>query len=131
MTYGDGLGDVDIAGEIAFHRAHGKLATVTAVRPPPRFGGLRLAGDAVTEFTDAPAEGWINGGFFVLSRAVLDLIAGDATRFEGAPLQHLAQDGQLAAFTHTGFWQPMDTLREKIALNALWDGGQAPWKLWE
>jgi glucose-1-phosphate cytidylyltransferase len=131
MTYGDGLGDIDIARSIAFHRAHGRLATVTAVRPPPRFGGLRLAGDVVTSFTDAPIEGWINGGFFVLSPGVLDLIEGDATVFEREPLQGLARDGQLAAFTHGGFWQPMDTLREKLALNALWDSGAAPWKLWE
>jgi glucose-1-phosphate cytidylyltransferase len=131
MTYGDGLGDIDIARSIAFHRAHGRLATVTAVRPPPRFGGLRLAGDVVTSFTDAPIEGWVNGGFFVLSPGVLDLIEGDATVFEREPLQGLARDGQLAAFSHAGFWQPMDTLREKLALNALWDTGAAPWKLWE
>jgi glucose-1-phosphate cytidylyltransferase len=131
MTYGDGLGDIDIARAIEFHRAHGRLATVTAVRPPPRFGGLRLAGDIVSSFTDAPSEGWINGGFFVLSPGVLDLIEGDATVFERGPLQRLAQDGQLAAFSHDGFWQPMDTLREKLALNALWDTGAAPWKLWE
>ena len=131
MTYGDGLGDIDIARAIAFHRAHGRLATVTAVRPPPRFGGLRLAGDVVTRFTDAPSEGWINGGFFVLSPGVLDLIEGDATVFEQEPLSRLAQDGQLAAFPHDGFWQPMDTLREKLALNALWNSGAAPWKLWE
>ncbi|HEX4369458.1 MAG TPA: glucose-1-phosphate cytidylyltransferase [Rhodopila sp.] len=130
MTYGDGLGDIDIARSIAFHRAQGRLATVTAVRPPPRFGGLRLDGDAVATFTDAPVEGWINGGFFVLQPNVLDLIAGDATVFEREPLQTLAGDRQLTAFTHHGFWQPMDTLREKIALNALWDSGAAPWKLW-
>ena len=131
LTYGDGLGDIDIARAVAFHRSHGRLATVTAVRPPPRFGGLRLAGDVVTDFTDAPGEGWINGGFFVLSPRVLDLIAGDATVFEQEPLQGLARDGQLAAFSHDGFWQPMDTLREKVLLNALWDKGAAPWKLWE
>ena len=131
MTYGDGLGDIDIARAVAFHRAHGRLATVTAVRPPPRFGGLRLAGDVVTSFTDAPGEGWINGGFFVLSPGVLDLIEGDSTVFEQEPLQRLARDGQLAAFRHDGFWQPMDTLREKVLLNALWATGAAPWKLWE
>ncbi len=130
LTYGDGLGDIDIGRAIAFHRAHGKHATVTAVRPPPRFGGLRLAGDLVTTFTDAPIEGWINGGFFVLSPAVLDRIGSDATVFEQEPLQGLARDGQLAAFRHDGFWQPMDTLREKLVLNALWDSGSAPWKLW-
>ncbi|WP_158923204.1 glucose-1-phosphate cytidylyltransferase [Acidisphaera sp. S103] len=131
MTYGDGLGDIDIARAIAFHRAQGRLATVTAVRPPPRFGGLRLDGDRVATFTDMPIEGWINGGFFVLQPKALDLIAGDATVFEQEPLQTLAREGQLGAFTHDGFWQPMDTLREKIALNALWDSGAAPWKLWE
>jgi glucose-1-phosphate cytidylyltransferase len=131
MTYGDGLGDIDIARAVAFHRKHGRLATITAVRPPPRFGGLRISGDAVTSFTDAPSEGWINGGFFVLSPGVLDLIEGDTTVFEREPLQRLARDGQLQAFSHDGFWQPMDTLREKLALNALWDTGAAPWKLWE
>lgn len=131
MTYGDGLGDIDIARALEFHRAHGRLATVTAVRSPPRFGGLRITDDVVTSFTDAPIEGWINGGFFVLSLGVLDLIEGDATVFEQGPLQRLARDGQLAAFAHDGFWQPMDTLREKLALNALWDTGRAPWKLWE
>jgi len=131
MTYGEGLGDIDIARSIAFHRSHGRLATVTAVRPPPRFGALRLAGDLVRGFADAPIEGWINGGFFVLQPAVLDLVAGDATVFEQEPLQRLTRDRQLGAFSHDGFWQPMDTLREKISLNALWDSGKAPWKLWE
>jgi glucose-1-phosphate cytidylyltransferase len=130
MTYGDGLGDIDIARSIAFHCAHGLLATVTAVRPPPRFGGLRVAGDVVSTFTNAPIEGWINGGFFVLQPGVLDLIAGDATVFEEGPLQRLARDGQLKAFSHDGFWQPMDTMREKLALNALWQSGAAPWKIW-
>jgi glucose-1-phosphate cytidylyltransferase len=131
MTYGDGLGDIDIARLIEFHCAHGLLATVTAVRPPPRFGGLRVAGDVVSTFTtNAPIEGWINGGFFVLQPCVLDLIAGDATVFEQEPLQRLARDGQLKAFSHDGFWQPMDTMREKLALNALWQSGAAPWKMW-
>jgi glucose-1-phosphate cytidylyltransferase len=130
MTYGDGLGDIDIARSIAFHRAHGRLATVTAVRPPPRFGGLRLAGDVVSTFTDTPVEGWINGGFFVLQPAVLEMIADDTTVFEQGPLQRLANTGQLKAFSHDGFWQPMDTMREKIALDALWRSGAAPWKLW-
>jgi glucose-1-phosphate cytidylyltransferase len=106
------------------------MATVTAVRPPPRFGGLRLEGDRVASFTDAPIEGWINGGFFVLEPGVLDLITGDATVFEREPLQTLARDHQLGAFSHHGFWQPMDTMREKLLLNRLWDSGQAPWKLW-
>lgn len=131
MTYGDGLGDIDIAGLIAFHAAHGRLATVTAVRPPPRFGGLQLDGEIVSAFTNNPVDGRINGGFFVLSTRVLDLIAGDATVFEGEPLQRLAQDRQLAAFAHDGFWQPMDTMREKLALNELWESGRAPWKLWD
>jgi glucose-1-phosphate cytidylyltransferase len=130
MTYGDGIGNVDIAASIEFHRSHGRLATVTAVRPPPRFGGLRLAGDVVSAFTDTPIEGWINGGFFVLSPAVLDLIEGDATVFERKPVRRLTADGQLMAFRHDGFWQPMDTLREKLALNAIWDTGEAPWKIW-
>jgi glucose-1-phosphate cytidylyltransferase len=130
MTYGDGVGDIDIACAVAFHHAHGRLATVTAVRPPPRFGGLRLRGDDVAAFTEAPAEGWINGGFFVLQPRVLDLIEGDATVFENEPLQCLTRDGQLKAFTHHGFWRPMDTMREKIVLNALWESGAAPWKLW-
>jgi glucose-1-phosphate cytidylyltransferase len=130
MTYGDGLGDIDLTRLLEFHRRHGKLATVTAVHPPPRFGGLKLSGDMVNTFTDAPLEGRINGGFFVLSPAVLDLIEHDVTRFENEPLQRLAQDGQLAAYIHDGFWQPMDTLREKLALNALWETGRAPWKLW-
>jgi glucose-1-phosphate cytidylyltransferase len=130
MTYGDGLGDIDIAGAVAFHHAHGRLATVTAVRPPPRFGGLRLRGDVVAAFTEAAIEGWINGGFFVLQPGVLDLIEGDTTVFENEPLQCLARDGQLKAFSHHGFWRPMDTMREKIALNALWESDAAPWKLW-
>lgn len=130
MTYGDGLGDIDIARAIAFHRAHGRLATVTAVHPPPRFGGLRLKGDDVVTFTDAPIEGRINGGFFVLQPSVIDLIEDDSTRFEQGPLQHLAKEGQLKAFEHDGFWLPMDTMREKIALNGLWESGAAPWKLW-
>ncbi|HTW70842.1 MAG TPA: glucose-1-phosphate cytidylyltransferase [Acetobacteraceae bacterium] len=131
MTYGDGVGDIDIARAIAFHRDHGRLATVTAVRPPPRFGGLRLKGGDVVTFTDAPTQGWINGGFFVLQPAVLDLIEGDGTRFEQGPLQRLVTEGQLKAFSHDGFWHPMDTMRDKIALNALWESGAAPWKLWK
>lgn len=131
MTYGDGLGDIDIARSIAFHRAHGRLATVTSVRPPPRFGGLKVEDDLVATFTDTPLEGRINGGFFVLSPGVLDLIDGDATVFEREPLQRLVHNGQLAAFPHDGFWQPMDTSRDKLVLNALWDAGRAPWKLWE
>jgi len=132
LTYGDGLGDVDITGSIAFHRAHGRAATVTAVVPPGRFGALQRDGHEVTAFVEKPAGdgGLINGGFFVLSPAVLDRIAGDATSLEQEPLRGLAHDGQLMSFEHRGFWQPMDTLRDRDTLEALWDGGQAPWKIW-
>jgi glucose-1-phosphate cytidylyltransferase len=130
MTYGDGVGDIDIARSLTFHREQGRLATVTAVRPPPRFGGLRLDGNAVSNFNEARVEGWINGGFFVLSPSVLNMIEGDATVFEREPLERLAHDGQLSAFVHDGFWQPMDTFREKLLLDGLWDSARAPWKLW-
>ncbi len=132
MTYGDGLADVDIREVLAFHRAHGRLATVTAVRPPARFGGLEIAPDGhVSRFDEKPqsGEGWINGGFFVLEPAVLDYIDGDETLWERDPLERLAAEGQLVAFRHEGFWQPMDTLREKKMLEALWDSGHAPWKV--
>lgn len=131
-TYGDGVGNVDIQSLVTFHRAHGKLATVTAVRPPARFGGLALDGHRVTRFAEKPqaGEGWINGGFFVLDRQVLDYIDGDETPFETTPLERLAQEGQLMAFRHEGFWQPMDTLREKHLLEELWQTGRAPWKVW-
>jgi len=131
-TYGDGVGDVDIAKLVAFHRAHGKLATVTAVRPPARFGGLVMDGDQVLEFSEKPqsGEGWINGGFFVFERAALDYMGDDRTQLEREPLERLAADGQLVAFRHEGFWQPMDTLREKRMLESLWESGQAPWKTW-
>ena len=132
LTYGDGLGNVDLNALLAFHQSHGKLATVTAVRPPARFGGLALDGDRVTRFAEKPqaGEGWINGGFFVLDRRVLDYIDGDATLWELDPLERLAVEGQLMAFRHEGFWQPMDTLREKQMLEALWESGDAPWKVW-
>lgn len=132
MTYGDGLSDVDIKSLVKFHRAHGKLATVTTVRPPARFGGVIFDGDRVAEFTEKPqAEGgWINGGFFVLEPAALDYIADDDTIWEREPLERLALDGQLMAFRHEGFWQPMDTLREKRVLEDLWTSGAAPWKIW-
>jgi glucose-1-phosphate cytidylyltransferase len=134
MTYGDGVADVDLRALLAFHEAHGKLATVTAVQPPGRFGALDLADDdgTVRSFVEKPqGDGaWMNGGFFVLEPAVLDYIEGDGTLFERGPLERLAADGQLAAFRHRGFWQPMDTLRDKRALEALWDGGDAPWKTW-
>ena len=132
FTYGDGVADVDIAASIAFHRTHGKLATVTAVQPPGRYGSLALEDGAVRGFIEKPSGdgGWINGGFFVLSPKALDLIAGDATSWELEPMARLAADDQLRAFEHCGFWQPMDTLREKNLLESLWDSGKAPWKVW-
>jgi glucose-1-phosphate cytidylyltransferase len=132
LTYGDGLGDVDVGALLAFHRAHGRMATVTAVRPPARFGGLTLDGDRVREFSEKPqtGSGWINGGFFVLEPAFLDLLAGDDTVLEREPLEHAAARGELMAYRHEGFWQPMDTLREKELLESLWATGSAPWKTW-
>jgi glucose-1-phosphate cytidylyltransferase len=132
FTYGDGVASVDIAASIAFHKAHGKLATVTAVQPPGRYGALQIDGQRVVSFTEKPRgdAGLINGGFFVLSPKVLDLITDDATPWEAAPLETLAQQGQLMAFEHRGFWQPMDTLREKNLLEELWQNGNAPWKVW-
>jgi len=122
FTYGDGVADVDVAASIAFHRTHGKLATITAVQPPGRYGALQMKGSQVAGFTEKPRGdgGMINGGFFVLSPRVLDYISGDATSWEGEPLTRLAADGELMAFAHTGFWQPMDTLREKNLLEELW-----------
>ena len=133
VTYGDGLGDVDVRALAEFHREHGKLATVTAVRPPARFGGLTLAGDAVAHFSEKPQtdEGWINGGFFVFEPGVFDFLSGDDAVLEREPLERLAEAGQLMAFRHEGFWQPMDTLREKQLLESLWASGKAPWKIWE
>lgn len=133
FTYGDGVGDIDVTALIAFHRTHGKQATLTATRPQGRYGALKLAkDDSVQHFQEKPdGDGsWINGGFFVLQPDVLDRIEGDQTSWEGQPLSGLATDGQLAAFKHEGFWQPMDTLREKVQLNNLWDQGEAPWKIW-
>ena len=132
MTYGDGLADIDLGAEIAFHRSHGRLATVACVRPPARFGRIVMEGARVSSFEEKPqAEGGlINGGFFVLDPRVLDLINGHDTVWENQPMERLAADAQLAAWVHRGFWQPMDTLRDKQSLNALWDGGAAPWKLW-
>jgi glucose-1-phosphate cytidylyltransferase len=129
VTYGDGVSDVDILDLVAFHRKHGRMATVTAVRPPARFGGLRLDGDAVSEFTEKSqtGEGWINGGFFVFEPGVMDYLSGDETILEREPLERLAHDGQLMAYRHTGFWQPMDTLREKLLLEELCTTGRAPW----
>lgn len=133
LTYGDGVSDVDLRALLAFHKAHGRLATVTAVRPPARFGGLEFEGDRVARFTEKPqiGEGWINGGFFVLEPEVLEYIEGDGTRFEGAPLERLAQEGQLMAFKHEGFWQCMDTIRDKRLLEELWAEGSPPWKTWD
>jgi glucose-1-phosphate cytidylyltransferase len=132
FTYGDGVADVDIAAAIAFHRSHGKLATITAVQPPGRYGALDLFGARVAGFTEKPRGdgGVINGGFFVLSPRCLDRIAGDMTTWEAEPLTGLAQDGELMAITHHGFWQPMDTLRERNMLEDLWQSGRAPWKCW-
>ncbi len=131
FTYGDGLADVDVAASIEFHREHGKLATVTAVPPPGRYGALELDGSRVRGFTEKPSgDGLINGGYFVLSPGCLDRIAGDDTSWEAGPLMGLAADGELMAFAHTGFWQPMDTLREKTLLESLWESGRAPWKVW-
>jgi len=133
FTYGDGLSDLDISAALAFHKCHGKLATVTAVLPPGRYGALELSGDQVTGFIEKPRGdgGLINGGFFVLSPKCIDLIEGDTTSWEGAPLMRLASMGQIMAFEHHGFWQPMDTLREKNLLEDLWATGKAPWKNWQ
>lgn len=132
FTYGDGLSDVDIRASIDFHRTHGKLATVTAVTPPGRYGALARSGDQVVGFTEKPRGdgGLINGGFFVLSPKCIDLIEGDHVSWEGPPLGQLAASGQLMAYEHLGFWQPMDTLREKNLLEDLWQSGKAPWKIW-
>jgi glucose-1-phosphate cytidylyltransferase len=132
FTYGDGVADVDVSGQLAFHRAHGKWATITAVQPPGRYGALRMDGSKVIGFTEKPRGdgGLINGGFFVLSPRCLDLIEDDATSWEVGPLANLAQRDELRAFEHAGFWQPMDTLREKTLLEDLWHSGKAPWKVW-
>ncbi len=132
LTYGDGVADVNIAEAIRFHKSHGKLATVTAVEPPGRYGALQLQGQQVAGFTEKPRGdgGLINGGFFVLSPRCIERIAGDATSWELDPLTGLAADGELMAYAHRGFWQPMDTLREKNLLEELWATGRAPWKVW-
>jgi glucose-1-phosphate cytidylyltransferase len=133
FTYGDGVTDLDITRQIAFHRQHGKLATVTAVQPPGRYGALNREGDTVHGFIEKPKGdgGWINGGFFVLSPQCLDYIGGDMTSWEVEPLSRIAEKGELIAFEHDGFWQPMDTLREKNLLEELWQSGKAPWKSWQ
>ncbi|PYE55899.1 glucose-1-phosphate cytidylyltransferase [Deinococcus yavapaiensis KR-236] len=131
-TYGDGVADVDIRALLAFHERHGKLATVTMVRPPSRFGGVETEGDVVTHFNEKPqtGEGWINGGFFVLHRRVLDYIDGDDSIWERGPLEAITREGELMGYRHEGFWQPMDTLRERQLLEELWNSGRAPWRVW-
>jgi glucose-1-phosphate cytidylyltransferase len=133
LTWGDGLSNVDMDELLRFHQSHGKLATLTAVRPTARFGHLEMDGDRITEFSEKPQtkEGWINGAFFVLEPEVFDYIEGDMTHFEKEPLEQLAREGQLMAYRHSSFWQCMDTLREKKLLETLWDSGNAPWKIWE
>jgi glucose-1-phosphate cytidylyltransferase len=133
FTYGDGVADIDLTRLIECHREHGTIATVTAVQPVGRFGSMRIEGDRVTEFTEKPAgdDSWINAGFFVLSPRVGAYLAGDDTVWEREPLQRLAAEGQLTSYRHTGFWQPMDTLRERVRLQELWDSGAPPWKSWE
>jgi glucose-1-phosphate cytidylyltransferase len=141
LTYGDGVADVDIAKLLEFHRAHGRLATITAVQPLGRFGALQIDEDQVSGAVAAPAVrafhekpvgdgAWVNGGFFVLEPGVLDRLGGDDMPFESAPLESLAADGELRAFRHRGFWQPMDALRDVRTLEALWDSGHAPWAVW-
>ncbi len=132
LTYGDSLGNVDVTAEIAFHRRHGKLATMTVVQPPGRFGASLVDGDRVTGFEEKPPRGssFINGGYFVLSPKVIDLIDGDEIAWEREPVERLVAQDQIAAWRHDGFWEPMDTLREKEALEVLWQTGRAPWKVW-
>lgn len=133
VTYGDGLGNVDISALVEFHRSHGKIATVTAVHPPSRFGAMVIREKQVVEFSEKPqtSEGWINGGFFVFEPQIFDLLVDDTTVLEHHPLERLAADGQLMAFHHSGFWQPMDTLREKQILEKLWASENPPWKTWQ
>jgi glucose-1-phosphate cytidylyltransferase len=133
LTWGDGVSTVDLHDLLRFHRSHGKLVTLTAVRPPARFGHMEFQGNQVQRFTEKPqaAEGWINGAFFVCEPGVFDYIDGDDTQWEREPLERLADDGQLMAYRHEGFWQCMDTLRDKVRLEEMWESGCAPWKLWE
>ena len=132
LTWGDGLADIDINKLLDFHRSHGKLATLTAVRPPARFGHLELNENVIEEFSEKPQtrEGWINGAFFVLEPEIFDYIEGDKTQWEREPLERLARDGQLMAYKHTSFWQCMDTLRDKVKLEKYWETEAAPWKVW-
>jgi len=133
LTWGDGVSNINLHELLAFHKAHGKLATLTAVRPPARFGHFELDGDQIVEFSEKPQmrEGWINGAFFVLEPKVFDYVDGDDTQWEKEPLERLAKDGQLMAYRHDSFWQCMDTLRDKRLLENLWQSGNAPWKIWE
>ena len=133
MTYGDGVSDINIRDLVKFHRAHGKLATITAVRPPARFGSLTIDGDNVIAFAEKPqaGEGWINGGYFVFEPEVANYIAGDETYLEREPLERLAKEGQLVAFRHSGYWQPMDTKRDLEMLRERWERGDAPWRVWK
>ncbi len=133
VTYGDGVGDVDITRLLAFHRQHKRAVTVTAARPPARFGALELDGARVVRFSEKPlaGEGWINGGFFVVEPRALDVIASDVSIWEREPLETLTAAGEVSAYRHDGFWQPMDTLRDKLALEQLWESGQAPWHVWK
>ncbi|EUJ10051.1 glucose-1-phosphate cytidylyltransferase [Methylophilaceae bacterium 11] len=132
FTYGDGVANIDIKAQISFHQNHKKLATVTAVQPPGRYGALNMNGQLVTGFTEKPRGdgGWINGGFFILSPKCIDYISNDQTSWEAEPLTNLAKNDELMAFTHSGFWQPMDTLRDKNLLEELWETNKAPWKVW-
>ena len=132
FTYGDGVSNVDIKALVAFHKAQETIATLTAIKPPGRFGSVEIRGKRVANFLEKPPGdgGWVNGGFFVLSPRALDYIDGDATLWEREPMETLAREGNLAAFRHEGFWQPMDTMRDKILLEELWKSGKAPWKIW-
>jgi glucose-1-phosphate cytidylyltransferase len=132
LTWGDGVSDINLDDLLSFHRAHGKLATVTAVQPRARFGHMDLDGTRVVSFSEKPeaGEGWINGAFFVLEPGIFDYIEGDDTQWEDAPLENLAKDGELMAYRYAGFWQCMDTLRDKQLLEGLWESGRAPWKVW-
>ena len=132
VTWGDGVATIDLDRLVEFHREHGKICTLTAVHPPARYGHIEIVGDRITEFTEKPqaAEGWINGAFFVMEPEIADYIEGDDTLFEREPLERLAKDGQLMAYKHTDFWACMDTMRDKVMLERLWDSGDAPWKAW-
>jgi glucose-1-phosphate cytidylyltransferase len=132
VTWGDGVSTVDLDALVAFHKGHGKICTLTAVHPPARYGHIEIAGDRITEFTEKPqaSEGWINGAFFVMEPAIADYIADDDTLFEREPLERLAAEGQLMAYQHTDFWACMDTMRDKVMLDKLWESGEAPWKVW-